>query len=489
MHGRPSGGTVAVVLHGRGCHLPRLLGTLAVLVASAAFVPTAPAATITVNSTGDAVADSGTCSLREAIIAANGNAASGATANECAAGAAVPTVDRIEFGISGGPIHSINPGSALPDLTEIVTVDGATDDVPGPGPDEVKLDGVGAPALSTGLDIAADDVTIDELTIVRFAVGVDLSGSADAVLRDSFIGTDPAGGASLGNTDDGVRLGFDDLSTTDARVRDNVISGNGTEGIVIREDASQSDVTGNRIGTTPGGNGPLANGQEGIEVIGAASQNTIGGDQPQDLNLISGNGSGGVRFFNSGLARASGNAVTGNRIGTRVAGENPEPNDGAGVTITGALDETEVRGNLISGNFDGVNVNETGVQPAGEAGPTDTIVAGNLIGTDKDGEAVIANTISGINVIEINGRPIRGTVIGGTSGLTPGGPCSGDCNLIAGVPVANATVRIEGPDGTEVLGNHIGTDLAGTAGLSNFDDGISAETSPGSRSARPGPGT
>ena len=101
---------------------------------------------------------------------------------------------------------------------------------------------------------------------------------------------------------------------------------------------------------------------------------------------------------------------------------------------------------------------------------------------------MIANTISGINVIEINGRPIRGTVIGGTSGLTPGGPCSGDCNLIAGVPVANATVRIEGPDGTEVLGNHIGTDLAGTAGLSNFDDGIEVRDVTGVQIGAPGAG-
>src|ERR1044071_4262251 len=44
------------------------------------------AATITVNSTLDTRANDGTCSLREAVIAANTNAPSGTAAGECAAG-------------------------------------------------------------------------------------------------------------------------------------------------------------------------------------------------------------------------------------------------------------------------------------------------------------------------------------------------------------------------------------------------------------------
>jgi CSLREA domain-containing protein len=53
------------------------------------------ATTIAVNSTGDAAANDGTCTLREAITSANTNAPSGALAQECAAGAASPTVDTI----------------------------------------------------------------------------------------------------------------------------------------------------------------------------------------------------------------------------------------------------------------------------------------------------------------------------------------------------------------------------------------------------------
>src|SRR5438477_4635761 len=46
----------------------------------------ARAAAITVNTTSDVIADDGSCSLREAIIAANTNAASGLSLNECSAG-------------------------------------------------------------------------------------------------------------------------------------------------------------------------------------------------------------------------------------------------------------------------------------------------------------------------------------------------------------------------------------------------------------------
>jgi len=61
------------------------------------FTIPAGAATITVNTTGDIIADEGVCSLREAVIAANTNTASGATAGECAAGEALPTVDEINI--------------------------------------------------------------------------------------------------------------------------------------------------------------------------------------------------------------------------------------------------------------------------------------------------------------------------------------------------------------------------------------------------------
>src|SRR6266540_2467096 len=84
----------------------------------------ASASTITVNSTAETTANDGACTLREAIIAANTNTASGAAAGECAAGQAFPTVDTIAFNISGSGVHTINAASTLPPITEAVLIDG-----------------------------------------------------------------------------------------------------------------------------------------------------------------------------------------------------------------------------------------------------------------------------------------------------------------------------------------------------------------------------
>ena len=60
---------------------------LLALLAGLLIARTAAANTITVTSAADTTANDGVCTLREAIIAANTNTASGAMAGECAAGA------------------------------------------------------------------------------------------------------------------------------------------------------------------------------------------------------------------------------------------------------------------------------------------------------------------------------------------------------------------------------------------------------------------
>ncbi len=73
---------------------------LAALLVTAA----ARAATYTVTST----ADSGAGSLRQAITDANGN----------------PGADTINFNIVGSGVHTIAPATALPNLTDAVTING-----------------------------------------------------------------------------------------------------------------------------------------------------------------------------------------------------------------------------------------------------------------------------------------------------------------------------------------------------------------------------
>jgi len=99
-----------------------VLATLLALVTGVASV-SAGAATITVNSSGDVVSNDGSCSLREAISAANGNAASGPMAGECVAGQ-VGGQDQILFAIAGPGPHTLQPASGLPDIVGSLSIDG-----------------------------------------------------------------------------------------------------------------------------------------------------------------------------------------------------------------------------------------------------------------------------------------------------------------------------------------------------------------------------
>ena len=132
-------------LHRFGLRIAVLFGAasgLLMLVATAGY-----AATITVNSTADVIANDGECTLREAILAANTNTTSGAMPGECAAGQALPTVDAIVFNIAGAGVHTITPGTPLPDIVQGVSIDGGNGGV---ATDHVQLIGLGT--VGTGLN-------------------------------------------------------------------------------------------------------------------------------------------------------------------------------------------------------------------------------------------------------------------------------------------------------------------------------------------------
>ncbi|MDQ3117470.1 MAG: hypothetical protein M3Q86_12830, partial [Verrucomicrobiota bacterium] len=113
------------------------------------------AATFTVTNTDD----SGPGSFRQAIEDAN-----------AAAGA-----DTIAFNIPGGGVHTITPASALPSITETVTIDGYTQ----PGTSANTLDeGNNAVLLieingttggGRGLILSADNVTVQGLVMNRYS--------------------------------------------------------------------------------------------------------------------------------------------------------------------------------------------------------------------------------------------------------------------------------------------------------------------------------
>jgi hypothetical protein len=129
-------------------------------------------ATIVVTGTGDTIADDGIVTLREAITAANTNAASGD------APAGNTGLDAIAFNIPGVGVQAITVQSQLPTITDPVTIDGYTQhgasaNTLATGSDAVlriEVDGPGSGGDITGLTVDAGDSTLRGLVIDRFTI-------------------------------------------------------------------------------------------------------------------------------------------------------------------------------------------------------------------------------------------------------------------------------------------------------------------------------
>src|SRR5262249_54256869 len=164
------------------------------------------AATITVNSIADAIANDGQCTLREAIIAANTNIASGAAAGECAAGGA--GLDTIAFNIAGVGVRTIKPVSRMPTPPEPLLIDGYTQ--PGASPNTratgdnavllIEIDGSSMapsePLFVFGPTSAATvrGLAINRVPAASFLIGPTyLGASSGNTIAGNFIATDPSG--------------------------------------------------------------------------------------------------------------------------------------------------------------------------------------------------------------------------------------------------------------------------------------------------------
>ncbi len=211
-------------------------------------------------------------------------------------------------------------------------------------------------------------------------------------------------------------------------------------------------VQGNYIGTGGTGTMPVGNGYEGVAVQEGAASNFIGGTITGEGNVISANYYGLVVY-----GPASGNVIQGNLIGTDVSGkaalpgvyeglvlENGAASNLVGGTVMGA-------GNLISGNYYGLVVSDTGT--------SGNVIQGNLIGTDISGKLEVPGTYEGL------------ALGGGATANTIGGAVNGARNVISG-NYDNVVVRDPGTSGNVFQGNFIGTDITGEAGLANQNEGF-----------------
>lgn len=241
------------------------------------------------------------------------------------------------------------------------------------------------------------------------------------LIAENLIGTKANGAEALGNGGHGIQI----LDAEYNLIQGNTLSGNGQDGILIWGDgANGNKVLGNLIGLKANGNGPLENNRDGVRISrviqhpdvpiqdGGPSHNTIGGPNPGERNIISGNGEAGITLEGKNTSL---NKVYGNFIGTDLTG-------------------TQARGNGTEGIH--ITLGEASQESLPKPGP-----------------------------------PINNT-IGAIEGTTTGGACTGGCNLISGNGADG--IRIDGVEvsGNNILANFIGVDVSGTKALPNQGHGV-----------------
>src|SRR6185436_19082182 len=118
-------------------------------------------------------------------------------------------------------------------------------------------------------------------------------------------------------------------ATTPGAPPGNVISGGNGYGIAIGAQVGNNQIRGNIIGATQDGLAALPN-FGGIYLATFSGNNVIGGSAVGDRNLISGNSHAGVECGEC----SNGNIVKGNWIGVNISGTAPLPN-GIGVVLAG----------------------------------------------------------------------------------------------------------------------------------------------------------
>jgi hypothetical protein len=298
------------------------------------------------------------------------------------------------------------------------------------------------------------------------ASGIELGIGSGAIIQGNRIGTDafgaraiPNGWSALAERRNGISASTSlQLGGPTAGAR-NLISGNFGAGVAINE-AGQSVIQGNFIGTDVTGNAPIGNGGDGIYAEGMRPVFSTGGIFG---NLIAGNSGNGISL-SGGIT-----TIGGNYIGTNSAGRAPVPNSGNGIRLDGpmsatigkadatssapaVIDPAGTTRNIISAN------RGHGVHGVGASGD----VFNNVIGLDATGTVALGNGGHGL------------FYEGGTLGI--GSDREGGGNVISANQGNGITLVGAGTSHARgVYGNRIGTNAAGNASdpsLGNRGHGI-----------------
>ena len=277
--------------------------------------------TLTVTSNADPGnndCNSGGCTLREAIAAAN--TLSGA--------------DTIEFNLPGCPATPsacvISPTTALPQVMDTgLTIDGTSQ--PGYAGDPiVVIDGTSAGA-SDGLDLNADDLTVEGLVVQKF------TGFGIGAIQTTYPTLTLKNNTVKDNDNSGIAASIAGPSSL-LDLENNVVTGNGNFGV----DASSFATV---QGATVTGNTFSENDNAGLAIAVVGTFTFTG-------NTVNDNGSAGV---NASYASVQTAMITNDQINR---------NHDAGLEV-GAVMSLTLSGNTVTGNGStGIAANYTSVQTA-----------------------------------------------------------------------------------------------------------------------------
>ena len=380
------------------------LAVAAALVIAAVSAPAASAATIQVNTTDDVVANDGRCSLREAVNAANQDAASGAQAGECAAGSGADAV-AVPGGTFKLAISGSDDADAKGDLdvTSPIAIQGA-------GRSATTIDGA---KIDRVLDVATSSAVlrVEHLTVTNGNAGdSDNGGGCDGggirskgglTISDSIVtGNSTAACSGVEHPGGGIAATAGTLAIVDS-----VVSGN-TAG---DGEAGNTGICANgRTGSPPTAAPDCTTDDAPYTASGKGGGVWSAGDATITRSTFSGNsaGSGGVGDSTNG---GIGGANTGSGQGANggLARGGPGGDGASGGAIAGGAGTITIEDSLFTGNRSG----DGGTGGAGRGGAGGAGGPGYTGGTGGSGTGGRGGTAGGGGAID---GPVH-VVVSGTT--------------------------------------------------------------------------
>ena len=413
---------------------------VALVVLGSLGVAQVAAGSITVNSLADVAANDGACTLREAIIAANTDTASGAASGECSAGAA--GTNGITFSTSG----TINLSADLPSIASNLAIDAGNN---------IIVNGGGANSAFT---ITSGVVALGQITIqnaLNTAGGSGISNDGTLTVSDTTItaNSSPDSGGGIANTgtliinnsiisnnSSGVGVGgqggglFNNAGTL--TINNSTITGNSADGGGgLANSAGIVTINNSTIGSNVAGvvGGGISTNGGTITILSSSFGSNSSGTAGGGIYLNSGTINVGSSTFGSNSAGTAGGSIfinTGTaNVGSSAFGTSTAVTNGGGIYL-GATGNITLSNSAVFGNSaaQGGGIDASGTVIINNATITNNTATGPGGGIANHSPQILVNSIvagniapAGADVAAANsGDTLTGTIIGIPSGDTLG---------------------------------------------------------------------